>query len=540
VRAPALLALIVTALALAPAAAAAPGKVAVGIAPGTSVEAAADALSAATGEPVDRNLGELGALVVTVPDVDEARASAEQLPQVSWAEPVRRSRRLMFAPNDSYAFFQWYLTAIHAFDFWDTLPSLAPVRVAVIDSGIDLTNKDFDSRVASGRSFVKQTWKTDEDGHGTVVAGEIGASVDNSYGIAGVGFPAQLLVAKVVRKDGSVSVEDEAEAIRWAVDNGADVINLSLGGATYAALEQAAVNYAYANGVVVVAAAGNCDGAGSCSHAAFPAALPHVVGVGAIDQSDAAASFSDRDSRYVDLAAPGVQILSTFPAALTDPTCAQPGFNSCALPGRGKDAGTSFSAPLVSAAAALLLAQRPGLVASQVMALLQRSAEDLGPSGRDAATGAGLLDVDRALIDATAVPLPPADSRETSANRSTTNDDVPGAPKLYGNRPSVRATFDWYDDPEDVYRVYLRAGQRVTLRLDAPGERTPTIALWRPGTKHVTPITYVSLRAGYLLAHRRGASPKLSFRARASGWHFVDVKAAQRASGQYRLFITKG
>jgi len=444
----------------------------------------------------------------------------------------------MFAPNDALAFFQWYLPAIHAFDFWDTLPALPHVRVAVIDSGIDASHPDFAGRIAGGASFVKTSWKIDEDGHGTVVAGEIGAATDNSYGIAGVAFPADLLIAKVLRKDGSISVQAEAAAIKWAVRSGADVINLSLGGDTFDRLEQAAVNYAYASGAVVVAAAGNCD-SGPCDRATFPAALPHVLGVGAIDQTGAALSFSHRDPRYVDLAAPGIQMLSTFPTDLTDPKCPQAGFNSCALPGHARDAGTSFAAPLVSAAAALLRAQRPDLVASQVMQLLEGSADDLGPAGRDAATGMGRLDVQQALIHATAKPLPPPDRRETSSSGKTTNDDAPGAPRLYGRSLSVVATFDWFDDPEDVYRVYLLARQRVRVELDAPEGKTPTLALWRPTTRHVTPITLVALRAGFLLAHRRAENPSLSVRVPRTGWYFVDVRVGRGGGGEYRLAVRR-
>jgi subtilisin family serine protease len=531
-------------LALAQPALAAPGKIAIGIAPEATASEVGSAVTEAIGVPVDASLEAMGALVATVLDVRPALQAVASLPGVAWVEPVTRSRRLAFTPNDSYSFFQWYLAAIHAFDFWETRPQLPAVRVAVIDSGIDATHQDLTGRVAAGKSFVKKTsWRTDEFGHGTVVAGEIGATTDNSYGIAGVAFPAQLFVAKVVRKDGSISIKDEADAIHWAVDSGAEVINLSLGGERYSALEQAAVDYAYANGAVVVAAAGNCplDPEKSCpeQHASYPAALPHVLGVGAIDQTGKAPDFSDRDPIYVDLAAPGIQILSTYPVAFTDPACSQPGFNSCALPQyRICDCGTSFAAPLASAAAALLRAQAPGLVASQVLTLLEGSATDLGSPGRDSATGYGRLDVLQALIDATAKPLPPADSFEASGGL-TTNDDVPGAPRLYGSKPNVRATVDWYDDPEDVYAVYLRAGKRVTLKLSGPEGTKPTVALWRPSTKHITPITAIAKRAGFVLAYRQAVDPQISMRVSNSGWYYADVKAPKGGRGQYVLTVRK-
>src|SRR5206468_9633331 len=136
--------------------------------------------------------------------------------------------------------------------------------------------------------------------------GEIAAALDNSEGIAGIAFPAQLLVAKVVRSDGSISLEGEADAIRWAVDSGARVINLSLGGLrdprnpsrdTFSALEAAAVDYAASKGVVVVAAVGNSSDApvSPWPYATYPAALPHVVGVSAYARDGSIASFSNRD-----------------------------------------------------------------------------------------------------------------------------------------------------------------------------------------------------------------------------------------------------
>src|SRR4029077_8093474 len=134
--------------------------------------------------------------------------------------------------------------------------------------------------------------------------------------IAGVGFPVELLIAKIVRSDGTISPDAEAHAIHWAVDNGARVINMSFGGVrdphdrsldTYSPLEAAAVQYAVTNGVLVVAAVGNADGAPEelWGYAGYPAALPHVVGVSAIARDGTVPTFSNRDVLYNDIAAPG-------------------------------------------------------------------------------------------------------------------------------------------------------------------------------------------------------------------------------------------
>ena len=128
---------------------------------------------------------------------------------------------LGFAPTDPLSAKQWYLTQIHAFDFWpDVPPTLAPVRVAVVDSGLDLGHPEFAGRVALARSFVGGD-AVDRQGHGTFVAGIIAANADNNEGITGIALSAQLLIAKVVRPDGTISPIAEARAIRWAVDHGA-------------------------------------------------------------------------------------------------------------------------------------------------------------------------------------------------------------------------------------------------------------------------------------------------------------------------------
>ena len=147
---------------------------------------------------------------------------------IAWVER-ERVRRLAFAPSDPLAFRQWYAVANRAYDAWATPPPLAPVRVAVIDSGIDLGHPDLERRVVGAKSFVGGSAQ-DTRGHGTIVAGIIAAELDNATGIAGLAPAAELLIAKVVSPSGTISVHAEARAIRWAVDNGARVINISLGG----------------------------------------------------------------------------------------------------------------------------------------------------------------------------------------------------------------------------------------------------------------------------------------------------------------------
>src|SRR5262249_12126293 len=153
------------------------------------------------------------------------------------------------------------------------------------------------------RSWVGGSALTDEQGHGTFVAGEIAAAINNNEGIAGMAFPAQLVIAKIARTDQSIDVRDEAQAIRWAVAGGARVINLPIGGLrnpfnprpdTYSKVEAAAIEYAVRKGAVLVAAVGNSDEAPQSPwpYASYPAALPHVIGVSALSPTGSVPNFS--------------------------------------------------------------------------------------------------------------------------------------------------------------------------------------------------------------------------------------------------------
>jgi subtilisin family serine protease len=451
---------------------------------------------------------------------------------------------------------QWYLQEDHAWDFWPSMPQLYPVRVAVIDSGIDRDHPEFAGRIAGGRSFVGTPWYVDSQGHGTFVAGEIAANAFNSVGIAGLAFNAQLLIGKVVRSDGTVSLQGEVAAIRWAVDNGARVINLSLGGVrdpldkrldSYSPLEQAAVDYAYAKGAVVVAAVGNGPQSPTTPwpFAHYPAALPHVMGVSAVRRDGSVPAYSNRDTVYNDIAAPGENIFSTVPRALTSrtPACAGEPYSDCG-PAEFRDAiGTSFAAPQVSAAAALLLGQDPTLTPDQVSWLLERSAVDespetgctMCPPGRDRFTGWGLLDVQAALTQlSSGGPLPAPDHFEPNDDAGPWSHAVPPLPHV------VAATLDFWDDDVDVYRIALQRGQRVYARLSAAVPARVRLALWRPGTQHVAGIDS-SLADRVATSHRTGSQSRLAYTAPTGGIYYLEAKleTPSRPVVAYRLGLAK-
>src|SRR5581483_11740605 len=327
-------------------------------------------------------------LVVAV----DAPGGSRSLSAAAPAATAFRASSGLFAPDDPLVSRQWYLEQDRAFDYWPVLPSLPPVLVGLVDTGIDAGHPEF--------------------------AGRIAAAAGNGIGIAGIGLPAQLVVAKVVGADGTIDPAVEARAIRWEVDRGVRVINLSIGAVrdpndpnvdTYSPVEAAAVQYAVAHDVLLVAAVGNGDDAPSrpWPYASYPAALPHVLGVSALAPDGSVPVFSNRDPLYDDVAAPGENILSTFPRSLTAlrPSCADQGYSDCGTRDYRDGDGTSFAAPQVTAAAALLFSVRPSLTASQAATLIERTADDVNPAtgcsqcsiGRDALSGWGSLDILAAL-----------------------------------------------------------------------------------------------------------------------------------------------
>ncbi len=524
-------------------------RYAVGVRERASLDAVAAAVASATGREPDRHLADLRALVVESASPRALRA----LTGVAYVERVDVPRRLAFVPNDPLAAKQWHLEQDHAFDFWPELPVLPGIKVAVIDSGIDGTHPDLVAKIAGSRSFVRGNALTDQQGHGTFVAGLIAAQANNAQGVAGIAFPAQLLIAKVVNANRLVSLEAEASAIRWSVQNGARVINMSLGGLrdprnperdTYSPLEAAAVRYAYTRGAVLVAAVGNADQAPTTPwpYASYPSALPHVIGVGALARDGSVPNFSNRDPIYNDLSAPGEDIVSTFPRALTAArtTCVEQGYSLCSTDDYRHAEGTSFAAPQVAAAAALLLSVRPTLQPDQVANVLERYAEDVNstngcqrcPPLRDAYSGWGRLNISKALA-ALQGPLP-------SPDRFESNDDAGAqATPLKVRSADFVATLDFWDDPLDVYKTYLRKRQRMTVVLDGPKGSDTNLVLWKPGTQRVEGLSLSLLKQRAAQSRRPGARERLAYTATAAGWYYVQVKLGTKDAGPYRLRFAK-
>jgi hypothetical protein len=226
--------------------------------------------------------------------------------------------------------------------------------------------------------------RNDPNGHGTHVAGILGAARGNGEGISGVAPGVQILPVRVLDETGNGDDDELAFGIIWAVDNGADILNLSIGGAIPSTLLEGAIDHALANGVLVVVAAGN-DGA-TGNEPSYPAAYRQVLAVGSIDSSDRRSIFSNTGA-YLDVAAPGSWIVSTWPGGRYQTS-----------------SGTSMAAPFVAGAAALLQA-RTGLQGTDLGARLVADATDLGSAGFDEEFGAGLVNP-LATIGVVPAPIP--------------------------------------------------------------------------------------------------------------------------------------
>lgn len=298
---------------------------------------------------------------------------------------------------------QWALRRLEASSV-AALSSGEGVTVAVVDTGVDASHPDLSTRVLPGADFVTPAsdGRTDPNGHGTHVAGIIAAASDGS-GTSGLAANVRILPVRVLNADGYGDDALVAAGVLWAVEQGADVINLSLGGPDRDPLLAQALELATQRGVTVVAAAGN-DGLNGDT-VSYPGAEPSVLAVAASTVVDTRAAFSTRGS-YVDLAAPGLGILSTLPASRY-----------------GYLSGTSMATPYVVAAAALVRAHL-GVSGQQVVDRLTASATDLGATGRDDEFGWGLVDPYAALTTGA-----PRQARPPSSTPPTLP-DLPTLPPL--------------------------------------------------------------------------------------------------------------
>ena len=367
-------------------------------------------------------------VIAAIPGIDVVAMRVPAGQEVAALETLRSDSRVAFAeldyavhatgvitPNDPGWANQWGPAKIEAPVAWSIVTGTSDIIVAVLDTGIHLAHQDLVGNLwtnpgeapdngsdddGNGKAddfwgwhfYHEWAWNgkqytylpmeddnvADDHGHGTHVAGIAGARINNGVGVAGMAGGSRLLTVKVLDQYGNGWYSDVAQGIVYAVDNGAQVINLSLGGTPSSETLQEAVDYARAHGVLVVAATGNNGGA-----VLYPAACEHVLSVAATDQSDTRASFSNHGPQ-VDVAAPGVGIYSTWPWA----------------GGYFVKSGTSMAAPHVSGLAALIMSARPDLAMARVTEIITTTATDVNGGdllGWDEYLGWGRIEAGQAL-----------------------------------------------------------------------------------------------------------------------------------------------
>ncbi len=300
------------------------------------------------------------------------------------------------------------LRKIHAESAWDVSRGSPTITVAVVDSGISAAHPELAGRIVSGYDFVNgDADASDDQGHGTHVAGIIAAAMDNGEGLTGVAPEVSLMPVKALNAMNTGSWADIAAGIVYAADQGAQIINLSLGGPVDDMVLLDAVRYAAGKGALLIAAAGNVPDGG----AFYPASYPEVMAVGATDSNDVrwtSCNYGD----YLDVAAPGAGIWSTYWTAASPATYM---FKS----------GTSMAAGYVSGLAALLLAVNPTLTAADLRQIMRETADDLGEPGPDLLYGAGRINAGTALgaagswLPATPAPTPTATPTPTETPTET-------------------------------------------------------------------------------------------------------------------------
>ncbi|MGD1010509.1 MAG: S8 family peptidase [Candidatus Aminicenantales bacterium] len=340
--------------------------------------------------------------------VRELLAVLRQNPEVEYAGPDYRTR-LFTVPNDTYfSAYQYNLSNrggtldispdvqpqmtagadIKATTAWDVTRGDAGTVIAIVDTGVDMSHAELKNKVVStGYDFVNgDSDATDDNCHGTWVAGIAAAETNNNEGIAGVAWNCKILPVKVMDADGNGYYDQLIEGIMWAADNGAKVINISAGGDADDPSLKAACKYAYDKNVVVVAAAGN-NGTSVCYPAAYD---DYVLAVAATDYNDAWAPFSNPGPQ-VDVAAPGVWVMGPAPQWYVGPGYLPYVFGS----------GTSASSPQVAGLAALLMSHKPWLTPAQAMNIIRYTADDVNKAqypGKDDDIGYGRINMGRALI----------------------------------------------------------------------------------------------------------------------------------------------
>ena len=558
-----------------------PGELIVRFAPGASSVERREALLRRSARVTERIAGSRIALVRLAPGTDEATEARELLASgVAWAaERNWIAEPLETIPNDPDFDQQWGLRNVGQLHLiadpppsnvaglsdrdadvsnaWDVTQGAQSTVIAVIDTGVDVTHPDLDDNIwlnadeipangddDDGNGFIDDVrgWDfvgsdanpNDTVGHGTHVAGIVAAEADNATGGAGV-CPLCTVMPLRAGTGNGIDLFDAIQAVRYAVRNRADIMNMSFGGPVWSKLFRKALEQAGRAGVLTVAAAGNEDrdndlldwsgGGGPPLGPVYPASygLTSIVSVAATNDRDrygyhtgcrlsgsSGCDFTNWGNASVDLAAPGVDIFSTVPSG-----------------GYGIANGTSMASPFVAGVAGLVESLHPSYAPARLRNALLRSVNHRPTLTRGLTLTGGRVNARAAL------------------NGSTAAFGNPGDDTMQGARTISRTARGALADPmdeNDIFKIRLRKGHRYEVALQVPSGRDFDLFIWKPGALDTWPTTYScgSISCFFQDASVRGpgSDEAATFVARKNGVYYLHV-AADRGSGSYRLTISR-
>ncbi|HJP83428.1 MAG TPA: S8 family peptidase [Fimbriimonadaceae bacterium] len=404
--------------------------------------------------------------------VTDAIAYYQSFPNVVRAEP-NFERSLTYAPNDPEFPSQHALVQTRITEAWDISKGRSSVVVAVIDNGVDSHHPDLIGKLVPGWDFVQNdSDPTANSNHGTHTTGLVAAQVDNGVGVAGTGF---LCRAMPIRVRSNLTSAESAEAMIFAADHGAKVISMSYAGPSFSLTEEAAANYAWNKGCVLIAAAGN----NGSSQILYPAGYAAVVSVGSVDDEDDRSSFSNFGAD-VDVAAPGEDVLSTVPG------------------GYGRMTGTSMACPQVSGIVSLIWSVAgPQTTNAQVRAALENNCDPIGSWVRKGRVNA--RDAILAIAGAQTSTIAPNSIQKSSGlGFSGTLSDVlspdlasfqvGSATTPSGQTAGVDVRFS---PAQDISNLNI---SELKLRVSGPRSAPLLLSIWNPGEQKFNALRSVALQ----------------------------------------------